>query len=255
MKYYTIVKDDGIGYVCASPDGKDGMLLRRFMTVNIMIMKHFNGRLPGLAEEVSLDEVKTVSPIPHPRFDIIAVDRKGSKPYMYSRHSNKVLGNKAEIKLHLDAVKKAECYPELAFIISRDADHVKAADARDYIFGYTLLNNAMAEGDEHDLFLRSSMDNSTAMGPCIVSSDEFGEFPPALEVKCSVNGELRASYNTSEFEYSVGEIIEELSSKIVLEAGTIISLGAAKGSGEIKAGDIVECEIEKIGKLSNRVIE
>ena len=255
MRYYTIVKDDGIGYVCASPDGKTGMILRRFMTVSIMIMKHFNGKLPGLAEEVDLEKVKKISPIPHPRYDVIAVENISENHIIYSRHANKILGDGESLKIHSDVAESVECYPELAIVISRNADHVKSENARDYIFGYTIINNVRANGNVNDMFIRSSMDDSSAMGPCIVSADEFSAFPPNLEVKCKVNGKLRMSYNTEELAFSFGEIIEELSSKIVLEAGTIISLGAIKGSEKVKPGDIVECEIENIGKLKNIIAE
>ena len=97
------------------------------------------------------------------------------------------------------------------------------------------------------------------MGPCIVTADEVA-FPPALAISSTVNGELRQNSNTDHLLHSVAEIISELSQGMTLRAGTIIATGTPAGVGMgftppkfLGKGDVVTCEIEGIGKLTNTV--
>ena len=98
------------------------------------------------------------------------------------------------------------------------------------------------------------------MGPCIVTKDEF-DMPPKVAVKSYVNGELRQNSNSEMLITGIAHIISELSRGMTLKAGTIISTGTPSGVGMgfvpprfLKAGDVVECEIEGIGKLKNLVV-
>ena len=98
------------------------------------------------------------------------------------------------------------------------------------------------------------------MGPVLTTADEIA-FPPALKISCRINGELRQNSVTDMLMTGIDEIISELSSGITLKAGTIIATGTPKGVGMgfdppiwLKAGDVVECEIEKIGVLRNYVV-
>jgi 2-keto-4-pentenoate hydratase/2-oxohepta-3-ene-1,7-dioic acid hydratase in catechol pathway len=97
------------------------------------------------------------------------------------------------------------------------------------------------------------------MGPCIVTADEI-PYPPILDVKCYVNGQLRQSNSTGNLIFGISHIISELSSGMTLLPGTIISTGTPSGVGfamdppqRLKCGDMVSCEIEGIGKLTNVV--
>ena len=106
----------------------------------------------------------------------------------------------------------------------------------------------------------AGMDDTFApMGPCIVTADEF-DFPPALHLTCRVNGELRQDSNTKLLVHGIPYIISELSKGMTLRAGTIIATGTPAGTGIgmnppqfLKSGDVVECSIEGIGTLRNRV--
>ena len=103
------------------------------------------------------------------------------------------------------------------------------------------------------------MDHLTAVGPCIVTVDEF-EFPVELELTCSVDGENRQSGNTTQMITGIEQIIHELSEGMTLEAGDIIATGTPAGVGAgfdppkfLKKGQLVTCTIEKIGNLHNPV--
>ena len=99
------------------------------------------------------------------------------------------------------------------------------------------------------------------MGPCIVHKSEI-PFPVNLDISCTVNGEIRQKSNTKNLIFDIPYIISDLSKGITLKAGDIISTGTPSGVGMgftpikvLKQGDIVECSIEKIGTLVNRVVE
>ena len=151
---------------------------------------------------------------------------------------------------------------ELAVIIGRAAKNVKAKDAMDYIFGYTVLNDVSArvlQAAHKQWYFGKSLDGFTPIGPCIVTADEI-VFPPALHITARVNGELRQDSTTDLLITSIADIIEELSSGMTLLPGTIISTGTPSGVGMgfdppkfLKPGDVVECTIDGIGTLRNTV--
>ena len=97
------------------------------------------------------------------------------------------------------------------------------------------------------------------MGPCILTADSVSD-PQNLEIKCSVNGEIRQCSNTKFMMQTVAGAISELSQGMTLLAGTIIATGTPAGVGMgmeppcfLEKGDVVTCEIKKIGILKNTV--
>lgn len=280
MRIYTIIKDDN-GYVAASEDGKKGFLLKSYMTVNNLILKGWDGHIPGLSEEIDLDEVKIMAPIPRPRQDVICLGINyadhaaeaagfskdafgGERPYpiFFSKRVNRAPGTGDTIPSYEGLVDSLDYECELGVIIGKDAKNVKAADAAEYVFGYTIINDVSARNIQtrhKQWYFGKSFDGFTPMGPCIVTRDEF-EFPPKLPVKCRVNGELRQDSNTDKLITGIPEIIECLTEGMTLQAGTIIATGTPAGVGMgmtppafLKSGDVVECEIEGIGKLINTI--
>jgi 2-keto-4-pentenoate hydratase/2-oxohepta-3-ene-1,7-dioic acid hydratase in catechol pathway len=159
-------------------------------------------------------------------------------------------------------VERLDYEAELAIIIGKTAKNVKAEDAGDYIFGYTVLNDVSArvlQTTHKQWYFGKSLDGFTPIGPCITTADEIA-FPPALKISATVNGELRQDATTDLLITGIPAIIEELSSGMTLLPGTIIATGTPAGVGMgfdppkfLKAGDVVECTIEKIGTLRNTV--
>ncbi len=279
MKLYTIERPDGKSFVCGSEDGKTGYLLKRYMTMNVLLLKGFNGSIPGLSEEVDMEEMKLHAPIPHPRQDVLCIGlnysdhvreareflkdkpaERPENPTFFSKRALNVMGDRAEISLHSDFTEKVDYEAELGVIIGKDAYNVKAEDAEEYVFGYTIINDISARDIQNGYgqwHLGKSLDGFTAMGPCIVTRDEFS-FPPKLPIRCRVNGELRQESNTGKLLFGIPEIIERLTKGMTLAAGTIIATGTPAGVGAkmnppsfLKPGDVVECEIEGIGTLTN----
>ncbi|WP_455539720.1 fumarylacetoacetate hydrolase family protein [Terrisporobacter sp.] len=225
-----------------------------------------------------LENVKLLAPIEHPRQDIICLGlnyrdhaeeftkskytEENKFPVYFSKRVNKSVAPFGDIDGHLDMVKDLDYEVELAFVLGKDAKDIKAEDAANYIFGYTIINDVTARTmqKQHEQWYRGkSLDGFTPMGPCIVTTDEF-EFPPKRKIWCKVNGEIRQNSNTDHLIFSIPYILEELSRGMTLKAGTIISTGTPGGVAVgmanpkyLKKGDKVECYIEGIGKIVNTV--
>ena len=147
-------------------------------------------------------------------------------------------------------------------MLGKDAKGVTKEEARDYVFGYTIINDISARNLQtrhKQWYMGKSLDGFTPMGPCIVTADEIGD-EQSLDISSRVNGELRQSSNTRYMIQTVAGAIAELSQGMTLEAGTIIATGTPAGVGMgmtpptfLKHGDKVVCEIEKIGRLENEI--
>ena len=152
---------------------------------------------------------------------------------------------------------------ELAVVLGKDAKDVPAGQTKDYVFGYTILNDVSARDVQtahKQWYFGKSLDGFTPMGPCIVTADEFDSYPPALPIRSRVNGELRQDSNTKLQIFDIDHVIHELSQGMTLKAGTIIATGTPAGVGMgmdppqfLHPGDTVQCEIEGIGTLTNTV--
>lgn len=228
-----------------------------------------------------VEAVTLESPIPAPAQDVIclginymahsdeaekysaaAFATKHEDAIYFSKRVTRAVPDGGSIEAHTDLVKKLDYECELAVVLGRDARDVPAGQTRDYIFGYTILNDVSARDVQtahKQWYFGKSLDGFTPMGPCIVTADEI-VFPPALHITARVNGELRQDSTTDLLITSIADIIEELSSGMTLLPGTIISTGTPSGVGMgfdppkfLKPGDVVECAIEGIGTLRNTV--
>ncbi len=280
MRYYTLRHKD-VAHVAASKDGHRAYILRAYMTMNTLLMKGHDGSIPGLSEAVDLDspDVQILSPIPHPRQDMIclginyadhakeaesfdkeAFSKERPDPIFFSKRVSFSQGTGDIIPMHEDICDSLDYETELGVVIGRQAKDVKASDALDYIFGYTIVNDVSARNlqtKHKQWYFGKSLDGFTPMGPCIVSKDEFDGIPE-LDIKTFVNGELRQSSNTANLITGIPEIIEILSAGMTLEPGTVIATGTPSGVAMgmdppafLQDGDEVVCEIEGIGRLVN----
>ena len=235
----------------------------------------------GSGASVALADVELLAPIPRPRQDVLclgmnykahaseaakydadAFTKEKPAAVYFSKRVSEAVAPGGVIQSHQDLVERLDYEVELAVILGKTAKHVKAAEAGDYIFGYTVLNDVSArdvQTGHKQWYFGKSLDGFTPMGPCITTADEIA-FPPALTLTTLVNGELRQNSNTSLLLNSIAEIIEELSSGMTLLPGTIIATGTPAGVGMgfdppkfLKPGDTVSCTIEGIGTLTNPV--
>jgi 2-keto-4-pentenoate hydratase/2-oxohepta-3-ene-1,7-dioic acid hydratase in catechol pathway len=157
-----------------------------------------------------------------------------------------------------------EC--ELAVVIGRRCKNVSRAHALDYVLGFTCANDVSArdwqkEGGGSQWCRGKSFDTFCPLGPALVTPDEIPN-PNALRISTKVNGETLQDCPTSDMIFDVPTLIEFLSGSTTLLPGTVILTGTPHGVGMartpprwLQAGDTVAVEIEKIGVLTNPVVE
>lgn len=241
------------------------------------------GKLPAVPEKAKalpLGDVKLEAPIPEPRQDIICLGlnyrdhaeeatradavfdvQRGDAVY-FSKRLQRAVAPGDRIDGHFDICDSLDYEVELGVVIGRDAKNVKAAEAGEYIFGYTIINDVSARNLQtrhKQWYFGKSLDDFTPMGPCIISAETVGAMPE-LGIRCYVNGEKRQDSNTRMMIFDIPYIIEDLSAGMTLKAGTIIATGTPSGVAlgmepsvqkYLESGDVVRCEIDGIGVLEN----
>lgn len=157
-----------------------------------------------------------------------------------------------------------EC--ELAIVIGRVAKNVPRASALDYVLGYTCANDVSGrdwqkEGGGSQWCRGKSFDTFCPLGPCIVTTEEIPN-PNALRISTRVGSEVLQDSNTADMIFDVPTLIEFLSGSTTLLPGTVILTGTPQGVGMartparfLQPGENVTIEIEKIGALTNPVVE
>ena len=146
---------------------------------------------------------------------------------------------------HLDRRNDHEV--ELAAIIGKSGRNIPRARAYDHIAAYCIGLDMSVRGPE-ERSLRKSVDSYTVLGPWLVTADEIGK-PGELNLRLSVNGELRQQANTRELILGIPELIELASSFYSLHPGDVLLTGTPEGVGPVKPGDRMIAEIQGIGRM------
>ncbi|MCH7471862.1 fumarylacetoacetate hydrolase family protein [bacterium] len=164
---------------------------------------------------------------------------------------------------------------EVGCVIGKECRNIKAAEADEYIAGYTVLNDwSLRDAQRKEMKLNlgpaKGKDFATTIGPQLVSLDELEDKRSGkgydLVMTAQVNGKELSRGNWKDIHYSFGEIIERASQGVtlypgdVLGSGTvgtgcILELGPENTGGWLKVGDVVELEIERLGLLRNKIVE
>ncbi|MFD2043607.1 fumarylacetoacetate hydrolase family protein [Ornithinibacillus salinisoli] len=220
------------------------------------------------------EEVYVSTPIPEPS-KIICVGKNYVEhaaemqsevpdyPVLFAKFPNALIGPDDEMVKSAET-EKFDYEVELTVVIGKEASNVSKERALDYISGYTIGN----DGTARDLQKRTpqwlqgkSLDNSTPVGPWIVTADEVGN-PGDLDIRSFVNGVERQASNTSKLIFDIPYLITFISQLMTLNPGDIIMTGTPNGVGFamdpptfLKDGDIIALEVEKIGRMENRVRE
>ena len=134
---------------------------------------------------------------------------------------------------------------ELAVIIGKQGSHIPVSEAKNYIAGYAIGLDMTTRGKELQSF-RKSADTYSVLGPWMVTADEIAN-PNKLDLKISVNGDVRQESNTDQLVYNVEKLIEYCSERYTLYPGDIIMTGTPDGVGPVEPGDVMTCELEGIG--------
>lgn len=227
----------------------------------------------GTGHRLALDAVRLEAPVRPAKFLAIGLNyadhveeshaQRPEFPTFFTKQKTCVTGPSDPI--HLPRVSPMLDYEgELGFVIGRRCRHVPKERAREVIAGYLVVNDVSVRDWQFrapTMTLGKSFDTHGPIGPWIVTGDEVGD-PHNLELRTWVNGELRQHSNTKQLIFNCFDQVATLSTVCTLEPGDVISTGTPAGVGAamrpprfLVAGDVVRIEIEKIGRIENRVIE
>ncbi|KAF2129124.1 hypothetical protein P153DRAFT_423497 [Dothidotthia symphoricarpi CBS 119687] len=189
-----------------------------------------------------------------------------SNPAIFTKSASALTGPLSPISIHPDCQSQLDYEGELTIIIGKDAKNISAANALDYILGYTVGNDVSARNFQMPASVcggqfgyAKSFDGFAPIGPCIASTRVIPD-PQKVRYWTKVNGTKRQETCTDDMIFPVAKIVEHLSRGATLKAGTAIMTGTPSGvglfmepKGFVGDGDEVEVYVEGIGSLVNRV--
>jgi len=184
-------------------------------------------------------------------------------PVFFTKPPTAVIGPGDVIRLDPDVSEKMDYEVELGVVIGKAGRNIPAAAAIGHIFGFTIINDITARDLQRrhgGQFLKGKgLDSSCPMGPQIVTIDELGDFDH-LAIRLTVNGATRQDGNTDSMIFTIPRLLESLSEGLTLEPGDLLATGTPSGVGYamdppsfLQDGDVIRCEIERIGRLTNVV--
>jgi 2-keto-4-pentenoate hydratase/2-oxohepta-3-ene-1,7-dioic acid hydratase in catechol pathway len=209
----------------------------------------------------------------------------GKEPEFFVKTADCVIGPGEAIVHDTTLTMKLDCETELAIVIGKPGRHIPVERALDHVFGYTIVNDVTARDRQvrskpdgttwYELGRGKVFDTSAPIGPCIVTADEI-EDPQNLKIQTRINGDLRQSSNTANMIWTCAELIHFFSVNLTLRPGMVIITGTPAGTAwstdtelggkwqgipglvpatrYCTAGDVIECELERIGVLRNPVV-
>ena len=239
------------------------------------LVKNYKGK------GIKLSAVKLLSPIPQPRKNIFCVGwnyldhfAEGAKarphvqempahPAFFTKAATTMHGPFDDVPPHKGVTEKLDWEVELGLIIGKPGRNITEANAMKHVFGYTVINDVSAREIQRQhgqqWFKGKSLDGHCPMGPWLTTADEVKK-PQNLRITCRVNGVTKQDSNTSYMYFKIPRLLAELSAGLTLESGDLFLTGTPAGVGHartppefMKAGDILETEVEGLGLLRNKI--
>ncbi len=181
-----------------------------------------------------------------------------AEPIFFAKMPSAMIPHKGNIIIPKNA-GRVDHEIELAVVISQQGRHIPEARAFEYVAGYTIVNDITAremqksdQANQHPWLRSKSYDTFCPIGPYLVPHGAISD-PQNLELSLKVNGEARQQSNTSRMIFKIPELIAFISRFMTLYPGDIIATGTPEGISPLNPGDVVEGEVEQIGKLTNYV--
>ncbi|CAH1114049.1 unnamed protein product [Psylliodes chrysocephalus] len=220
-----------------------------------------------------IDNVELLSPITRPdKVVCVGLNYSGhcdeqniprpKEPMFFSKFSSVIVGPHDNIEIP-PITSSVDWEVELAVVIGRKAKAIRPDQVNDYIFGYTVAQDVSARDwqknrNNGQFLLGKSMDTFCPLGPAVVTKNKVD--PNNLTIKSWVNGVLKQDGNTCELIFKIDFLVSYLSQIVTLYPGDVILTGTPAGVGMyrnppeyLQKGDILESEIEGIGRLRNVV--
>ncbi|HSV23519.1 MAG TPA: fumarylacetoacetate hydrolase family protein [Xanthobacteraceae bacterium] len=243
------------------------------------------GTPPETNEPVALKNVKLAAPLGPLAKNVICVgknyhdhaqefarsgvDQSGDKqevpadPVIFTKSTSSLADPFQKISASSDPTHTVDYEGELGVVIGKRCKNIKRAEALDYVFAYTIVNDVTARAVQQrhkQWFLGKSLDGFCPVGPWLVTRDEFG-VPDAQELATFVNGEPRQSAKLRDMIFDVPTFIETVTAYVPLEPGDLLATGTPAGVGigfdpprYLGPGDVVKISISGIGELTNPVV-
>ena len=228
-----------------------------------------------------LKAVRLLSPIPLPHRNIMCLGLNYAEhaaehyaasgretslpefPIIFTKATTSINGPFDPIPFDPDVTEELDWEVELAVIIGRKGVNIPQDKAMDFVFGYSVVNDVSArdlQRNHKQYFKGKSLDGACPMGPWIVTAESIDD-PHDLQITSRVNGETKQESNTKFMIFSIPEIIAHISLGMTILPGDIIATGTPSGVGFarqppefLQPGDMVECEIQGVGIIRNKVI-
>ncbi len=234
---------------------------QRVMEELIENFSSYRKEIDSLAEKdqgVPLQSVMLLAPIPRPSKCLAAfvnyLDKPGRTvdqlPNEFFHKAPELVAPEGDIVLpSLDQIVVFHAEAELAFVVGKHGKDIAENDAMDYVFGYTCFFDVSARGTtRRSQFFPKGQDTFSPCGPWITTADEIPD-PHNLRIQSWLNGEARQDFNSKDMAHYIPDQIAWLTRFIQLQPGDVIATGTHhNGLGPVNCGEMLEIEIEKIGR-------
>lgn len=185
-----------------------------------------------------------------------------STPVVFFKMPTSIIGPGEPIVLPRNS-NQPDYEAELAFVIGKGGYRIPASAWRDYVYGYTIVNDVSARDVQFatsQWSMSKSFPTFCPLGPAIVTADEIPD-PHRLAIGLTIDGVVHQSSNTRELIFKIPELVEHLSSITPLLPGDIVSTGTPPGVGLgrtpkrwLKPGESITITVEGLGSLTNSII-
>lgn len=223
------------------------------------------------------DSVKIVAPIYNPdKVLCVGMNYKDHceeqnapvpiEPVIFNKFPSSIIGPTEDLQ-YPEETQKLDWEVELTIVIGKDAKRVQESDAMNYVFGYTVAHDVSARDWQLEpgknggqWLIGKAMDGFCPLGPAIVMKEDIND-PHNLGLRCRVNGVTKQDSNTNQLVHKTAAMVTFISRFMTLRPGDVILTGTPPGVGVfrkppeyLKRGDVVECEIDGIGKVVNKIV-
>ncbi|WP_134704601.1 fumarylacetoacetate hydrolase family protein [Ammoniphilus sp. YIM 78166] len=239
---------------------EDDVILQLSSNFNELINKEF--KFDGV--EVNYNDVKILEPVTPSKIINFGWTYAGhaketggvanlKEPFLFLKPASSLIPNEGNILLPpSDLTNQVELEGEVALVIGKRGKNIKEEEALDYVFGCTIFNDVTARDltrTDPQFTRAKGFDTFGPLGPWIVT----GIDPTNLRIVTTLNGKVVQDGNTNQMSLSIPYLISWISQVMTLEPGDVLATGSPSGSCPMKSGDVVEVEVEQIGKLRNYV--
>ena len=243
--------------------GRSGYGILEGEKISVLWGTPYDGLENTSGEGMSLPEVTLLAPCEPTKIVALGLNYRDhaaefghplpEEPLLFMKPSTAVIGPDEDI-VYPAMSRRVDYEAELAVVIGRTCRFVKAEDFRDYVLGYTCINDVTARDlqKKDGQFTRSkSFDTFAPLGPWIETAIPD---PDNLTVEAYLNGERRQHGNTRDMVFGVATLVSFISRIMTLMPGDVIATGTPAGIGPMAPGDVVEIRVEGIGTLQNRLV-